>query len=151
MGEMAKDMHKAENRIVGTTQIRLEGLLLEVPKGLTVAITRNNICCIAAVAHSHIKGFICVPFLEQFIAEALGEIVNDWFEHGDLGFGEELLDGASPHAVNVVVFRGKDGDLVPKTADLTLRREFMVAGATYGPSIKSSCHFGLFRFLPLAG
>ena len=147
---MAKDMYKAENRIVRTTQIRLEGLLLKVPKGLAVAVARNDICGVAAVTHGHIKWFIRVSFLEKFIAEALREIVNDWLELGDLGFGEELLDGASPHTVKVVVLRSKDGDLVPIMTDLTMRGKFTVADATYGPSIKSSCHLGLLRFLPLA-
>ena len=119
---MTKGVYKVENCIVGTTQIRLKGLLFEVPKGLAVAIARYDIGGITAVARGHVKWFVRVSPLEESIAEALREIVDDRLELGDLGFGEELLDGASPHTVDIVIRRGKYGDSVPRGAGLTLRR-----------------------------
>lgn len=110
--KVLEDVPRTQERIGGLAEVGLERRLLEEAKGLAKAVVRNDVGCVAAVGASDLHG-ILTCLAEEVVAKLLGEGVDLWFESGDLGLGEELVDGASPEPVVAMFCCAEEGDGVP--------------------------------------
>lgn len=98
----AEPVHDSQLCVKRFPKVGLPAVLLDKTQVLTEAVTRNNICCEQTVCSSNIER-PAFPYIQDLVAETLYQIANSWFQPSDLSAGEVFGDGASSHAVHVMV------------------------------------------------